>query len=404
MSAWEYSALDNQGSKRKGVIEADSGRAARQQLREKGLMPIAVESAHIKSTDRNKWQLSAKVSLRDVTLFTRQLATLIESGLPLEEVLQAIARQTDHKGLNRIILAVRSRVLEGHTLADALSEFPKTFNELYRAMVDAGERSGTLGTVLVRLAEHSERLHQLRGKIQLALLYPTALTLVAVGVITLLMTYVVPKVVSQFDHVGQTLPWITRWMIFISDGLVAYGAYILFAIVCAIFFLKWLLSNNSRLFVWHRMQLKLPLVAGFIVCQQTLQFARTLGILVGSGLDLLQSLSIAATPVTNLCLRKSVQQASERVREGASLARSLEQSGGFPPMLIYMIASGEQSGELEQMLVRSAQNQEVEFESRLAWLIGLFEPIIILTMGVIVLAIVLAILLPILQLNNLTGI
>ncbi|OMH34791.1 type II secretion system inner membrane protein GspF [Motiliproteus sp. MSK22-1] len=404
MSAWEYSALDAQGGKRKGVIEADSGRAARQQLREKGLMPIAVESAHRKSGSNKKWQLSAKVSLRDVTLFTRQLATLVESGLPLEEVLQAIARQTDHKGLNRIIIAVRSRVLEGHTLADALSEFPKTFNELYRAMVDAGEKSGTLGTVLVRLAEHSERLHQLRGKIQLALLYPTALTLVAVAVITLLMTYVVPKVVSQFDHVGQTLPWLTRWMIFISDGLVAYGVFILLALVCVVLFVKWLLSRESRRFVWHRMQLRLPLVAGFIVCQQTLQFARTLGILVGSGLDLLQSLSIASTPVTNLCLRKSVQQASERVREGGSLARSLEQSGGFPPMLIYMIASGEQSGELEQMLIRSAQNQEVEFESRLAWLIGLFEPIIILTMGVIVLAIVLAILLPILQLNNLTGI
>ncbi|MEH6470376.1 MAG: type II secretion system F family protein, partial [Halopseudomonas sp.] len=251
--------------------------------------------------------------------------------------------------------------------------------------------------------EYSEKQQQIRSKIQVALIYPAALTTVATGVIILLMTYVVPKVVAQFEHMDQTLPQLTRIVIALSDGLQQYGLHLAGLIVVVSLLIRWLLSKPSQRLKWHRFQLRLPLIRRFVLTQQSLQFARTLAILVGSGLDLMQSLKVATAPVTNLYLKQAVSDATERVREGSSLSQALEQSGPFPPMLVYMIASGEQSGELEQMLARAAENQQAEFETRVSWLVGLFEPALILIMGCVVLAIVLAILLPILQMNNLTA-
>lgn len=404
MTAFNYRALTREGKTSKGLIEADSPRQARTLLRDRGLMPTLVEEVGQGQTGSGRtFRLERQLAGRDVALFTRQLATLLDSGLPLEEALYAITRQTDNARLKSIVLSVRGRILEGHNLASALSEYPRSFNELYRAMVTAGEESGHLNEVLLRLAEYGERLQMIRGKMQVALIYPVILTQVAIGVIALLMTYVVPKVVEQFTYAEQTLPLLTRILIVISDGLQQWGAAILAALVGMALFCYWWLSNTKRRSAWHRLQMKLPVIRTFVNGQQSLQFARTLAILVGSGLDLLQGLKVAAGPMTNLYLKQAVKKASRLVREGCSLSRALEQSGPFPPLLVYMIANGEQSGELERMLEKAAEAQETEFETRISWLLGLFEPVLILVMGVIVLGIVLAILLPILELNNLTA-
>ena len=407
MAAYTYRALTAAGKASSGLIEADSPRQARALLRERGLLPTAVESAGPAKAEKGAkggWlRLERPLPARDVALLTRQLATLVDSGLPLEEALYAITRQTNSARVKRTMLSVRARILEGHSLASALSEYPRSFSELYRAMVTAGEESGHLDGVLLRLAEHGERLQQIRGKVQVALIYPVLLTLVAIGVIVLLMTYVVPKVVEQFSHADQTLPLLTRILISLSDGLQAYGLHILGGLVGLVLLAQWWLRDRGRRAAWHRLQLRLPLVRTFVLGQQSLQFARTLAILVGSGLDLLQSLRVSAGPMTNLALKQAVTKATHLVREGCSLSRALEQSGPFPPLLVYMIANGERSGELERMLDKAAESQEAEFETRVAWLLGLFEPVLILTMGAIVLGIVLAILLPILELNNLTA-
>ncbi len=403
MAAFEYQALSDRGRKRSGVIEADSERQARQLLRDQGLLPVALTNTQLPSGEQPRRRLFQRgLPHGELTLFTRQLATLLQSGLPLEEALNAIARQSDQRRLKTVVLGVRSRVLEGHSLREALAQYSQSFDPLYLAMVAAGEKSGSLAPVLIRLAEHGERQQKLRAKVQLALLYPATLTLVATGVIGLLMTYVVPKVVAQFDHLGQELPQLTRILISLSEGLQNHGINLLALILLGSLSLRGLLRSDSRRLRWHRLQLRLPLIKGFITGQQSLQFARTLGILIGSGQHLLESLYVAAQPLKNLHLRQQILGVADQVREGASLSRAMEQARCFPPMLVYMIAIGEQSGELEQMLQRAAENQEAEFETRVSWLVGLFEPILILTMGVVVLCIVLAILLPILQMNNLT--
>lgn len=404
MAAFSYRALTVDGKTRSGLIEADSPRHARALLRERGLLPTAVEAASPARATRASWfRLARQLPARDVALLTRQLATLIDSGLPLEEALHAITRQTDNALLKATVLSVRARILEGHSLASALSEYPRSFNELYRAMITAGEESGHLSGVLLRLAEYGERLQKIRSKVQVALIYPVFLTLVAVGVIVLLMTYVVPKVVEQFTHAEQTLPLLTRYLILISDALQQYGLHMLAALAVLALLARWWLHDVGRRTRWHKAQLRLPLVSTFVLGQQSLQFARTLAILVGSGIDLLHSLKVSAGPMTNLYLKQAVVNTGDLVREGCSLSRALEQSGPFPPLLVYMIANGERSGELERMLDKAAENQEAEFESRVAWLLGLFEPALILVMGGIVLCIVLAILMPILELNNLTS-
>lgn len=408
MAAFNYQALTASGRNRSGVVEADSARQARALLREQGLLPTAVEAAALSEStspeDSRGWlRFERALPAREVALFTRQLATLVDSGLPLEEALHALSRQTSSQRLKSRVLAVRGRILEGYSLAAALGDYPRSFGELYRAMVMAGEESGHLAGVLLRLADHGERLQQIRNRVQVALIYPVLLTLVALGVILLLMIYVVPKVVRQFEHADQTLPLLTRQLIFISDGLQAHGLVIFAGLGLLILLSRLLLLDEGRRLYWHRLQLRLPVVRTFVLGQQSLQFARTLAILVGSGLDLLQSLRVAAGPLTNLALRRAVQESARRVREGSSLSRALEASGPFPPLLVYMIANGEKSGELEKMLEKAAENQQNEFETRVSWLLGLFEPLLILVMGAVVLGIVLAILLPILELNNLTA-
>ncbi len=403
MGAFEYTVLDASGREKKGVMEGDAPRQVRQQLREKGLVPLEVqEVAQRETRSRKQFSLFRRgISATDLALITRQLATLVRAALPLEECLRAVSQQTDRPRLKSMLIAVRSRVMEGHTLAAGLSDFKHVFPELYRTTVEAGEASGHLDRVLERLADYTENRQQMRQKIQLAVFYPAMLTVVAILVVGGLMTYVVPQVVQVFDNIGQNLPPLTRGMIAVSDFLRNYGLLILLSLVAAGIVFSWLLKNEDNRRRFHRMQLSVPLVGRLVRGMNTGRFARTFSILTASGVAVLEALRISAQVVSNLPMRDAVDEAAARVREGASIAGALEKSGYFPPMTVHLIASGESSGKLEDMLERAAINQEREIETMIAALLGLFEPMLILVMGGVVLVIVLAILLPIFDLNQL---
>jgi general secretion pathway protein F len=403
MGAFEYTVLDAAGREKKGVMEGDAPRQVRQQLREQGLVPLAVQEVAQRETRSSK-QFSIfrrGISATDLALITRQLATLVRAALPLEECLRATSQQTDRPRLKSMLLAVRSRVMEGHTLATGLGDFTHVFPELYRTTVEAGEQSGHLDRVLERLADYTENRQQMKQKIQLAVFYPAMLTIVAFLVVGGLMTYVVPQVVQVFDNIGQTLPPLTRGLIAVSDFMRGYGVYMLLSLVLAGVFFYWLLKNEDYRRRFHRMQLSLPLAGRLIRGMNTGRFARTFSILTASGVSVLEALRLSSQVVSNLPMRDAVDEAAARVREGAGIAAALEKSGYFPPMTVHLIASGEASGKLEEMLERAAINQEREIETLVAALLGLFEPMLILLMGGVVLVIVLAILLPIFDLNQL---
>ncbi len=406
MGAFEYSALDPQGRQRKGVLEGDTARQIRQQLREQGLTPLQVEEvAQRESRQRRSGGLSLRrgISATELAVLTRQLATLVSAALPLEECLATVARQTELPRLKSMIMAVRSRVMEGHTLADGLAEFPHVFPELYRTTVAAGEQSGRLEVVLERLADYTERRQQMQQKVMLALFYPVILTFVAVAVIVALLTYVVPEVIRVFDNIDQELPLLTIGLIVVSDFLRDYGLLLLALIAVGVIGVHYLLRRPVWRMRWHQQLLRIPLVGRLNRGFNTARFARTLSILNASGVPVLEAMRISAQVVTSLPMRQAVEQAAGRVREGSPIARALEQGGYFPPMMIHLIASGESSGRLEGMLSRAADNQEREQETLLAMIMGMFEPLLILTMGAVVLVIVLAILLPIFDLNQLVA-
>ncbi|MCG6898614.1 MAG: type II secretion system inner membrane protein GspF [Gammaproteobacteria bacterium] len=403
MGAFEYTALDSSGREKKGVIEGDAPRQVRQQLRDQGLMPLEVQEVAQRETVGRKRSTLFKrgISPTDLALITRQLATLVRAALPLEECLRAVAQQTDRPRLQSMLLAVRSRVMEGHTLASGLGDFRHIFPELYRTTVEAGEQSGHLEGVLERLADYTENRQQMRQKIQLAVFYPAMLTIVAILVVGGLMTYVVPQVVQVFDNIGQDLPPLTIGLIAVSDFMRSNGILILVSLTAAAVAFTYLLriEDNRRRF--HRLKLSLPLVGKLEQGLNTARFARTFSILTASGVSVLEAMRISAQVMSNVPMREAVAEAAARVREGAGIAASLERSGYFPPMTVHLIASGETSGKLEEMLERAAINQEREIETMIAAVLGLFEPLLILLMGGVVLIIVLAILLPIFDLNQL---
>ena len=403
MPAFQYSALDSRGRSRKGLIEADTPRLARQALREQGLHPLGVEEVASQERRRGRqwWSGRVRVTATDLALITRQLATLVGSGLPLEEALGAVARQAERTRLSGLLLAVRTRVLEGHTLATALGDFPQVFPELYRATVAAGEQSGHLDVVFERLADYTEARQQMRQKVGLALFYPALLTGVAVLIVAGLLTYVVPQVVQVFSSLNQQLPALTRGLIAVSDFLRQYGAVLLAALVAAAIGWRYALRRVGFRRRVHQVLLKLPLLAPLTRGANTARFARTFSILMASGVPVLEALRISAQVLGNLPMREAVEQATARVKEGASLHKALGNSGYFPPMTVQLIASGESSGRLESMLERAAVQQERETETLIAALLGIFEPMLILVMGGVVLVIVLAILLPIFDLNQL---
>ncbi len=406
MAAFEYIALDAKGREKKGVIEGDTPRQVRQMLRDKALTPLQIETAarqDKKSGDKsNKVKISRRgISAAELALFTRQLATLVRAALPLDEALSAVGQQTEKPRIKSMIFAIRAKVLEGHTLASGLADFPKVFPDLFRATIDAGEQSGHLDTVLDRLADYAESRQQMSQKIAQATIYPAILTIVALLVVVGLLTFVVPQIVEVFDNTGQELPTLTRIMISMSEFLQDYFLLLIIAIVGSFYGIKKLLSIPANKKRFHFQLLRLPIIGKLVRGLNAARFARTLSILTSSGVPVLEALNLSAPVVANIPMRDAVIEASNRVREGSSISASLERSKLFPPMTIHLIASGESGGRLEEMLDKAAVQQERELETLIATFMGLFEPLLIVVMGGIVLMIVMAILMPIINMNDL---
>jgi len=402
MGAFEYIALDAKGRERKGLLEGDTPRQVRQQLREQGLTPLEVIEAAVKEASAPKaFGLKRGISATDLALVTRQLATLVRSALPVEESLLAASQQSEKPRLKSMLLAVRAKVMEGHTLASGLAQFPHVFPEIFRATVAAGEHSGHLDGVLERLADYAESRQVLRQKLMLAMIYPLILTFMAIGIVTGLLVYVVPQVVQVFEHTGQQLPFLTRALIALSAFIRSNGLLLLVLIIAAAFAARAALKKPDIRRRWHLTLLGLPLIGRINRGVNTARFTRTLSILGGSGVPVLEAMRIAGEVVSNIPMREAVDEAARRVREGASISQSLGRSGLFPPLVVHLIASGESSGQLPEMLERAATNQERELETLISTMLGIMEPLLILVMGGIVLMIVLAILLPIFDLNQL---
>jgi len=401
MGAFEYTALDGRGRELKGVLEGDTPRQVRQQLREQGLTPLAVlEAAESEVAASHSFGLQRGISATDLALITRQLATLVRSALPVEEALLAASQQCEKPRLKSMLLAVRARVMEGHTLASGLSQFPHVFPEIFRATVAAGEHSGHLDGVLERPADYAESRQQLRQKLSLAMIYPVILTGMAIAIVTGLLVYVVPQVVQVFEHTGQKLPLLTRALIGLSGFIRAEGVVLLILLAFAVIVTRAMLKKPDMRRRWHFTLLRLPLFGRLTRGVNTARFTRTLSILAGSGVPVLEAMRIASEVIANIPMREAVEEAARRVREGASISQSLGRSGLFPPLVVHLIASGESSGELDEMLERAAGNQERELETLISTMLGVLEPMLILVMGLIVLLIVLAILLPIFDLNQ----
>lgn len=402
MGAFEYTALDASGKERRGVLEGDTVRHIRGQLREQQLLPVTVtEIVQREKAGRKRFSIGTGVSATDLSLLTRQVATLARAGLPLEETLLAVSQQSEKERVQSVLLGVRAKVMEGHTLADALGEFPRVFPEIYRATVAAGEQAGHLDEILERLADYTENREVIRQKVLGAMLYPVALTVMCFAIISLLLVYVVPKVVDVFDSYRAQLPIATRVLIFLSEFARNYGIWVLVGVVLLGFFVARQLKQPAVRSRFDAMQLRIPIVGRVVRGFNTARFTRTLSILAGSSVPVLEALRIAGEVVTNLPMREAVATATARVREGAPIGRSLAASRLFPPMSIHLISSGESSGQLDSMLERAAQNQERELDGLLTALVGLLGPLLIVTMGVFVIGIVFAMLLPIFQMNSL---
>ncbi|GAA4891305.1 type II secretion system inner membrane protein GspF [Ferrimonas pelagia] len=406
MAAFEYQALDLKGRQVKGVIEADTAKQARAALREKQLMPVSLEAA----AQREKKAASSgfsigqlfepKISAKDLALITRQMSTLVAGGLPLEECLKAVAEQNESPRLKSMMMAVRAKVVEGYSLAESMADYPRVFDELFVAMVASGEKSGHLEVVLERLADYTERKQELNSKLIQALVYPTILTLVSISVVVYLLTSVVPTVVSQFEHMGSALPATTQFLIDTSELLNDYGLYVLVLIALGLLGFNQALRNPKFKLGWHEALLNMPVVGKVSRGLNTARFARTLSTLTSSGVPMLEAMKIASDVLLNLKVKTAVKEATTKVREGASLRASLQQTKLFPPMMLHMIASGEKSGELDGMLGRAADNQDREFESQITVALAIMQPMIITVMAGLVMFIVISILQPMLALNQ----
>jgi general secretion pathway protein F len=402
MGAYQYVAVDPGGKEHRGVLEGDTPRHVRQLLRDRQLLPVDVAEVETRErTSRRGWSLRRGISGLDLALLTRQLATLVRAGLPLEEALLAVSEHTEKARLKSIILGVRAKVLEGQTLAVGLNDFPHAFPTVYRATVSAGEHAGQLDAVLERLADYTESRHSLRQKISHAMIYPIVLTGLALFIVGLMLIYVVPKVVAVFESTGQELPVLTRALIALSGFMQTWWLALLVLIPLLVLGVRRLLRREAARRRLHWWLLKAPVVGRVTRGLNTARFTRTLSILTSSGVPALEALRISASVVNNLPMRDAVEEAAVRVREGGAIGRALSHSKLFPPMSIHLISSGEASGELDAMLERAANHQESEMDSLLAAMLSVLEPLLIIVMGVMVLAIVMAILLPIFQINQL---
>jgi general secretion pathway protein F len=401
MPAFEYTALDLNGKAVKGIIESDSDRQVRSLLREKQLAPLTVESAHQKSHSQKFLVRTPSLSSQELCLVTRQLSILIASGLPIAESVKAVSEHNDKARVIKLMLAVRSRILEGHSLASSLADFPKAFPKLFWSTVAAGEKSGHLDLVLARLADYTEAQYQAKQKIQLALLYPLILLIVSLAIVSGLLAFVVPKVVQVFVDSGQELPMLTQGLIALSNFITSYGLVLLLGISLIVILLRIGLRHSKFRMLVDRFKLRIPFISRLVFGADTARFVSTLSILSGSGVVLVDGMKIASEVVSNGHIRARIKQAVEMVVAGSSLRNALAKTECFPPMMLHMIGSGEASGKLDAMLAKTAVNQERELENSVTVLVKLFEPFMLLVMGVVVMLIVLSILLPILNLNRL---
>jgi general secretion pathway protein F len=402
VGAYEFVALDKSGKESKGLIEGDTPKHVRQMLRERNMFPVRVtEVAQREAKRQTTFSLRRGLSPGELALITRQMASLSQSGLPLEEVLLAVSQQNDQPRTKSILLGVRSRVMEGHTLADGLGDFPQAFPELYRATVAAGEQSGHLDVVLERLADYTEARQELRQRITNAMIYPAALIVMAISIISFMLATVVPRIVSVFENTSAELPALTRGLITTSDFLRNNWLLLIIAMAAVIWGLWWLFQKEGPRRRYHEFLLRMPIAGRLTRGINTARFTRTFSILAGSGVPVLEAMKISAEVIENLPMREAVNEAALRVREGAGISRSLAASKLFPPMMIHLISSGEAGGRLEEMLARSASGQEREVDGLIAALLGILQPLLIVAMGAIVMVIVLAILLPIFEINNL---
>ncbi len=405
MAAFHYQALDTAGRVTRGVVEADTLRQARSNLRESGLtiLEVAVVSQEGMKSGNGlsiNWRRGNRISSAQLNLITRQLSTLLTAGLTLEQALSAAVEQSESEAARQILAGVRAELLAGQTLAQAMGKYESVFPDIYRALIRAGEASGELGKVMLRLADYTESRQALRQKVVLAFVYPAIVTFVALLVVTGLLVYVVPQVVSVFQQSHQTLPLLTRLLIGLSALVQTLGIYFLIALIAAGFAVRVMLRREALRYQWHLRLLRLPIIGRLVRGINTARMSSTLAILVGSGVPLLTALTAAAGVVQNLPMKRALEEASRKVREGASLSRALAVSKLFPPILVHLIASGESSGQLDAMLERASAQQEQEVSGYTSVLTSLLEPVLILVMGGVVLLIVLAILMPIIDMNQ----
>lgn len=402
MAAYSYRALDANGAIVRGVLQGDSERQVRVQLRSQSLKPLEVKvTSGDTAVGRFQWRSGPRLTGNDLAIITRQLATLVQSGLPLTDALQASAKQCRKPKIQELLLQVRSRVQEGFSFANALGEAPRSFDQLYRATIKAGESAGYLGPILTRLAEYCESGQDTRQKLAMAMIYPAILVLVSVSVIAAMMTFVVPKLIGLFQQRDRDLPALTQMLIATSEFFNQYGLHVLILLAALLVgFRYWLKKPQNRL-QWHRLLLHLPVVGDWQRAYDSARFAATLSIMVSSGVPLLEGLRISREVMVNLQLRNACEGVVTAVEEGSSLNNALHQADIFPPLLVQMVASGEASGELDTLLARAAENQERELSNAVAAMLSVVEPLMVVIMGGIVAVIVLAVLLPILDLNTL---
>lgn len=401
MPAFEYHAIDAQGRALKGTLESDTAKTARQHLKSTGLTLLEVKEIQKKEANSRTTLWQQSIGMRALGHITRQLAALLKSGLAIDEALAIVARQLESAKARRILLAVRSRVLEGQSLAQACQWFPSTFPPLYRATIEAGESSGKLDQILEKLADYLSEKGQLHRKLQMAMIYPVLLTLVSLLVVIGLLAFVVPEITGVFDKMGQELPGITRGLIACSEFFKSYGLVLVILAGMTGLAVKLVLQREKPRMVFHRWLLTMPMISKFSRGINNARFTRTLAILTNSGVELLVALRISSQVLANDAMRNAVETAALRVREGQSLNKALETSRLFPPVTIHLVASGEASGQLPRMLESAADDQERDIQDLTELTMGLFEPALILTMGLVVLTIVLAILLPIFEMNQL---
>jgi len=403
MAVFEYVALDAAGQRRKGLTESESERAARRQLRDQGLIPVELHAARGagRAPAAGRRAARASLSVQQQALFTRLLGSLLESGLPLDDALTAIANQSEDAALGKVVLGVRDQIMEGQTLEHALRQFPAAFPASYAATVGAGEQTRHLPTVLLRLADFVEQRQALRQKVRVALIYPVVLLLTAAAVIAALMVYVIPEVVRVFEHSDQELPAITEWLILVSENFPLIAATTGAVVIAGVQVLRVLRARPGPRLWLDAQLLRLPLIGRLIRETNASRFARTLGILLASGVELITGLEIAGKAVSSEPMRQRVEEAARQVREGEALSKALGAGGQMPSLLLHLIRAGENSGELAEMLATAARSHEQNAAATIAALMGLLEPALILLMGGVILVVVLAILLPIFDLNQL---